>query len=139
MSDVAAGSDAALRLQQNMAVAPDVQKLESIAVQQKEADLEKAKLANLVADAGFQSSKESKQKLQALAQDPKFKAADDANKLRMAAMVEAESGIYENLTKNLQAAELVEAKDIANNQKKLDLASQEIGKTLAVQIGRAHV
>ena len=132
MSDVAAGSDAALRLQQNMAIAPDVQKLESMAVQQKQADLEKAKLANLVADAGFQSSKESKQKLQALAQDPKFKSADDANKLRMAAMVEAESGNVENLTKNLQAAELIEAKDIANNQKKLDLASQEIGKTLAV-------
>ena len=89
-------------------------------------------MANLVADAGFQSSKESKQKLQALSQDPKFKAADDANKLRMAAMVEAESGNVENLTKNLQAAELIEAKDIANNQKKLDLASQEIGKTLAV-------
>ena len=132
MSDVAAGSDAALKLQQNMAIAPDVQKLETIAVQQKQADLEKAKLANLVADAGFQSSKESKQKLQALSQDPKFKAADDANKLRMAAMVEAESGNVENLTKNLQAAELIEARDIANNQKKLDLASQEIGKTLAV-------
>ena len=115
MSDVAAGSDAALRLQQNIAAAPYVQQEQALEVQQKQANLERTKLANLVADAGFQSSKESKQKLQALAQDPKFRSADDANKLRMAAMVEAESGIYENLTKNLQAAEFVEAKDMASS------------------------
>lgn len=132
MSDVAAGSDAALRLQQNMAAAPDVQQAQAMAVQQQQANLERTKLANLVASAGFESSKESKQKLQALSQDPKFKAADDATKLRMAAMVEAESGNVENLTKNLQSAELIEARDIANKQKQLDLHSQEIGKTLSI-------
>jgi hypothetical protein len=132
MSDVAAGSNAALQLQQNMAAAPDVQQQQAMAVQQQQANLERTKLANLVASAGFESSKESKQKLQALAQDPKFKSADDATKLRMAAMVEAESGNVENLTKNLQSAELVETRDIANKQKQLDLHSQEIGKTLSV-------
>ena len=132
MSDVAAGSSAALQLQQNMAAAPDVQQQQAMVVQQQQANLERTKLANLVASTGFESSKESKQKLQTLSQDPKFKSADDATKLRMAAMVEAESGNVENLTKNLQSAELVESRDIANKQKQLDLHSQEIGKTLSV-------
>ena len=55
MSDVAAGSDAALRLQQNMAAAPYVQQEQALEVQQKQANLERTKLANLVADTGIKA------------------------------------------------------------------------------------
>jgi hypothetical protein len=140
MSDVAAGSSAALQLQQNMAAAPDVQQAQNMAMQgaqlklqQDQANLEKTKLANLVGETGFQSSKESKLKLQALSQDPKFKAADDATKLRMAAMIDIESGgDVDKLTKNLQAAEIVQAKELANQAITLNNQAREVTKAAAV-------
>ena len=57
MSDVAAGSNAALQLQKNMAAAPDVQQMQTNAMQeqantlqQQEQNIEKTKFANIVAE-----------------------------------------------------------------------------------------
>jgi hypothetical protein len=140
MSDVAAGSSAALQLQQNMAAAPDVQQTQNLAMQgaqlklqQDQANLERTKLVNLYGEANFQSSKEARQKLQALTQDPKFKAADDAGKVRMAALLDAQvSGDPEKLAKNLQSAELIESKDLANQSVALNNQAREVTKAAAI-------
>ena len=145
MTDVAAGSNAALQLQQNMAAAPDVQQAQNMAMQgaqlklqQEQANLEKTKLANLIGESGFQSSNEAKQKLQALSKDPKFIAADDAGKIRMASLVNAEvTGNPEQLAKNLQAAEVLEAKDLANQSTALNNQAREVAKAAAIINGVA--
>ena len=103
MTDVAAGSNAALQLQQNMAAAPDVQQQQAMAVQQQQANLERTKLANLVADTGIKADQESKQKLSALTQSPEFKAADDVKKLQLISAKQFELGKVEEGAKTLTA------------------------------------
>lgn len=139
MTDVAAGSTAALQLQQNMAAAPDVQQAQAnkmqeqqVKLQQEQATLEKTKLANLVADTGLQASKESKAKLQQLAGTPEFKAAEDSEKLRLSAAVQFQSGDIENGVKTLTAAELYDTRAVAIKQKQLDQNAQLVGNTFAV-------
>jgi len=132
MSDVAAGSNAALQLQQNMAAAPDVQQAQNVAMQQQQANLERTKLANLVADTGIKASQESKQKLMALTQTPEFKAADDVKKLQMISSTQFELGKVEEGAKTLAASELYAAKDIANKQKELDFNAQQIGNAYGI-------
>ena len=132
MSDVAAGSSAALQLQQNMAAAPDVQQQQAMAVQQQQANLERTKLANLVADTGIKADQESRQKLSALTQSPEFKAADDAKKLQMISSTQFEMGKVEEGAKTLTASELYTAKEVANKQKQLDVQAQQIGNAFGV-------
>jgi hypothetical protein len=132
MTDVAAGSSAALQLQQNMAAAPDVQQQQAMAVQQQQANLERTKLANLVADTGIKADQESKQKLSALTQSPEFKAADDAKRLQMISAKQFELGKVEDGAKSLTASEIYQSKELANKQKQLDLNSQQIGNAYAV-------
>jgi len=132
MSDVAAGSNAALQLQQNMAAAPDVQQQQAMAVQQQQANLERTKLANLVADTGIKADQESRQKLSALTQSPEFKAADDAKRLQMISAKQFELGKIEDGAKSLTASEIYQSKELANKQKQLDLNSQQIGNAYAV-------
>jgi len=132
MSDVAAGSNAALQLQQNMAAAPDVQQQQAMAVQQQQANLERTKLANLVADTGIKADQESKQKLSALTQSPEFKAADDAKRLQMISAKQFELGKIEDGAKTLTASELYTAKEVANKQKQLDVQAQQIGNAFGV-------
>jgi hypothetical protein len=132
MTDVAAGSNAALQLQQNMAAAPDVQQQQAMAVQQQQANLERTKLANLVSDTGIKADQESKQKLSALTQSPEFKAADDVKRLQMISSAQFELGKVEDGAKTLTASEMYQAKDLANKQKQLDINSQQIGNAYAV-------
>lgn len=132
MTDVAAGSDAALRLQQNMAAAPDVQQAQAMDIQQQQANLERTKLANLVADTGIKADQESKQKLAVLTQSPEFKAADDVKRLQMISAKQFEMGKVEEGAKTLTASELYEAKNIANKQKQLDVQAQQIGNAYGV-------
>ena len=127
MSDVAAGSDAALRLQQNMAIAPDVQKLESMAVQQKQADLEKAKLANLVADIGIKEQAQSKEKIQSLVKTDKFIKADPAQRLNMLAGVFGETGDMDNFIKAQVAVDKAELTQIQTALKKQEANGLSIG------------
>ncbi|CAB4131192.1 hypothetical protein UFOVP133_52 [uncultured Caudovirales phage] len=139
MSDMAAGGQAALQLQQTMAAAPNVQQVEAnkmqaqgLAIQQEQANLEKTKLANLVADTGFKASKESKEKLQQLAGTFEFKTADDAQKLRLSAAVQFQNGDVENGVKTLTAAELYDTRQVAIKQKELDQNAQLVGNAYGV-------
>ena len=157
MTDAAAGGQAALQLQQSMAAAPYVQQQTAAAaeetqlklqqdrlkasyapqeaalkLQQDQEVLEKTKLNNLVTSSGFRASEESKAKLKALADSAEFKAANDPEKLRMAAMVDAQSGNIESLKTNLAAAELLESRQVAVKQKQLDQQAQEVGNAYGV-------
>jgi hypothetical protein len=147
MTDVAAGSNAARTLQQNMygaqydeantaAAAEQMQQKtqeNKIKLEQGQLDVEKSRLANLVADTGFKASQESKQKLRELTETEEFKTADDAGKVRLWAMTEAKvSGDPTKLASNLQAAEMLDAKAIATKQKQLDQNAQVIGNAYGV-------
>jgi hypothetical protein len=62
MTDMAAGSDAALKLQQNMAAAPDVQQAQAnkmqeaqVKLQQDQENLSKTRLSNIVSETGIKS------------------------------------------------------------------------------------
>jgi len=157
MTDAAAGGQAALQLQQSMAAAPYVQeqtaaaaeqtqlKLEqdrlkasyapqalALQAQQDQQTLEKTRLSNLVTDTNFKSSEASKASLKVLSDSAEFKAASDPEKLRMAAMLDAQSGNVENLKTNLAAAELLESRQIAVRQKQLDQQAQEVGNAYGV-------
>ena len=139
MSDVAAGSQAALQLQQNMAAAPNVQQVEAnkmqeaqLKLQQDQANVERSKLANLITDSGFKASQESKVALQKLASSPEYQAADDVKRLQMMAAKQFESGDVENGAKTLTASELYQSRNLANTQKQLDLNSQQVTNAYAV-------
>jgi len=157
MTDAAAGGQAALQLQQSMAAAPYVQQQtdalaeetqlklqqdrlkasyapEALALQQKQDQqtLEKTRLSNLVTDTNFKSSEASKASLKVLSETVEFKNASDPEKLRMAAMLDAQSGNVENLKTNLAAAELLEVRQIAGRQKQLDQQAQEVGNAYGV-------
>ena len=147
MTDAAAGSNAARTLQQNIygaqydeantaAAAEQMQQKtqeNKIKLEQGQLDVEKSRLANLVADTGFKASQESKQKLRELTDTEEFKTADDAGKVRLWAMTEAKvSGDPTKLASNLQAAEILDAKAIATKQKQLDQNAQVIGNAYGV-------
>lgn len=157
MTDMAAGATAARTLQQNVyggqfdkaniaAAAEEAQlKLEqdriktsyapqeaALKLQQDQANVDRSKLANLVADTNFKSSEDSKQKLRALAETPEFKAATDAEKLRLAAATQFKVGDIDNGVKTLASAELYDTRDLALKQKALDQNAQIIGNAYGV-------
>jgi len=132
MSDVAAGSQAALQLQQNMAAMPNVQQEQQLKLQQKQANVERSKLANLITDSGFKASQDSKAALQKLASSPEYQAADDVKRLQMMAARQFESGDVENGAKTLQSSELYASRKIADSQKQLDQNAQQIGNAYGV-------
>jgi hypothetical protein len=139
MTDVAAGSNAALQLQQNMAAAPDVQQAQAnkmqeqqLKIQQDQANIERLRLSNLVADTGFKAAEASKAKLQELTTTPEWKTADDAQRLRMAAATQFEMGDVENGAKTLASSELYESRRIADTQKQLDQNAQLIGNAYGI-------
>jgi len=139
MSDVAAGSQAALQLQQNMAAAPNVQQVEAnrmqeqqLKLQQEQANVERSKLVNLMTDTGFKASQESKAALQKLVSSPDYQSADDVKRLQMMAAKQFEAGDVENGAKTLQSSELYASRKIADSQKQLDQNAQQIGNVFAV-------
>lgn len=132
MSDMAAGSNAALQLQQNMGAAPLAEQAGKAQAEKTIADTEKAKLSNLIAETDFKASEDSKNKLKTLATSPEFKAADEVKKLQMMSVVQFESGDIQNGSKTILASETLDAKKIATDQKQLDLQSQQIGNAYSV-------
>ena len=146
MTDVAAGSTAARTLQQNIygaqydqaniaaAAEQNQQKIQegNIKLEQDQLNVDKTKLANLVADTGFKASEASKQKLRELAETDEFKKATDAEKLRLSAAVQFKNADIENGVKTLTAAELYDTRELANKQKLLDQTAQQIGNAYGV-------
>ena len=146
MTDVAAGSTAARTLQQNIygaqydqaniaaAAEQNQQKIQegNIKLEQDQLNVDKTKLANLVADTGFKASEASKRKLRELAETDEFKKATDAEKLRLSAAVQFKNADIENGVKTLTAAELYDTRELANKQKLLDQTAQQIGNAYGV-------
>ena len=146
MTDVAAGSNAARTLQQNIygaqydqaniaaAAEQNQQKIQegNIKLEQDKLNVDKTKLANLIADTGFKAGEASKQKLRELAETDEFKKATDAEKLRLSAAVQFKNADIENGVKTLTAAELYDTRELANKQKLLDQTAQQIGNAYGV-------
>lgn len=138
MSDVATGSDAALRLQQNMAAAPDVQQAQAnamqaqqVKLQQDQANLEKSKLSNLASSYGIKAAEDSKQKLQALVQTPDFKTGDEVKKLRLISQVQAETNDMDGFVKTIAGIESAELKQVQTDLKAREASALTIGNAYA--------
>ena len=121
-----------LKLEQDRLKASYAPEALALQAQQDQQILEKTRLSNLVTDTNFKSSEASKASLKTLSETVEFKAASDPEKLRMAAMLDAQSGNVENLKTNLAAAELLESRQIAVRQKQLDQQAQEVGNAYGV-------
>ena len=150
MSDVAAGGQAALQLQQQMAAAPNVQQVEAnkmqeqqlilqqneAKLQQEAATLQKTKLANLVLETGIKGDEESKQKLQNLYKTTEFQTALNDNNygdiIRLTGGTLMSSGKVEEGAKILVQASTFDAKRVADKQKMMDQNAQEIGNAYGV-------
>ena len=136
MTDAAAGSNAAMTMMQNMGAAPLATEVGQAQAEQVIANTQKAKLSNLVAESGFKAGEESRSKLKELQQTPEFQEAlaqqDYGKVLRMSGATQMMSSDVENGAKSITAAEVFDAKKIANQQKELDLSAQEIGNAYGV-------
>jgi len=121
-----------LKLEQDRLKASYAPEALALQAQQDQQTLEKIRLSNLVTDTNFKSSEASKASLKVLSETVEFKNASDPEKLRMAAMLDAQSGNVENLKTNLAAAELLEVRQIAGRQKQLDQQAQEVGNAYGV-------
>ena len=137
MTDVAAGSNAALQLQRNIAATPDVQQAQSMAmqeaqlkIQQEQESLQKTKFANIVAESGIKTDQDAKGAIQKLMQSDKWKAADaagdDAAKLRLQGSALMGVGKYEAGEKAILAADSSDLKQQQVEAKKLDNQRQQI-------------
>ena len=135
VSDAAAGSTAARTMQQNVYSAPyDQQNIaadaesKQLRLQTDQANLDKTKLSNLISDSEFKASTDSKDKLKQMAQTPQFKAADDAEKLKMMGNVQAETGDVKGYSDTMGKASLFEARDIAKAGKEMEDQIANIGR-----------
>lgn len=139
MTDVAAGGQAARTMQQNMfggqydeQTAALANQENQLKIQQEQANVEKTRLSNLVADSGFKASEDSKAKLQAITKTPEWAAADDVKRLQMAAAIQMQSGDIEGGAKTATAAELFATRKTANEVKQLDKQHELVGNAYSV-------
>lgn len=139
MSDVAAGSNAALQLQRNMAAAPDVQQAQANVMQeqantlqQQQQNIEKTRLANIIADTGIKTDADIRNKIQNLVKDDSYiKSSPSDQVLKMASLV-GESGKPEDMAKLIEASERISTKDLINQTKKADIERQSIADASSV-------
>jgi hypothetical protein len=139
MSDVAAGSNAALQLQRNMAAAPDVQQMQTNAMQeqantlqQQEQNLEKTRLSNIVSSTGIKTDADIRSKMETLVKgDDYAKASPSERVLKMASLV-GEAGKPEDMAKLIEVSEKITARDLLNQSKKADIERQSIADASSV-------
>lgn len=139
MSDVAAGSNAALQLQRNMAAAPDVQQMQTNAMQeqantlqQQEQNVEKTKLANLVSSTGVKTDADIRSKIQNLVKDDSYINASPSEQTLKLASVYGEAGKGEEAAKFIEASERIATRDLVNQSKKADIERQSIADASSV-------
>jgi hypothetical protein len=149
MSDVAAGGQAALQLQQQMAAAPNVQQVEAnkmqeqaFKLQQDQLTIERNKLSNLIADTGFKVSEDARGQLQKAMQSPEAKDAlaknDAVALMKLALPIQATTGDMDGYVKTQNAISIAESKKIADQVKVLDNNDRELYKAAAVVNGVAE-
>jgi len=139
MSDVAAGSNAALQLQRNMAAAPDVQQMQTNVIQeqantlqQQEQNLEKTRLSNIVSSTGIKTDADIKSKMETLVKgDDYTKASPSERVLKMASLV-GEAGKPEDMAKLIEVSEKITARDLLNQSRKTDIERQSIADASSV-------
>lgn len=139
MSDVAAGSNAALQLQRNMAAAPDVQQMQTNVMQeqantlqQQQQNIEKTKLANFVADAGIKVDADIKSKIQTLVGKEDYIKADSAGQALQLARLYGEQGQAENSAKFMEVSDKIIARDLVNQSRKTAIDRQSIADAAGV-------
>lgn len=142
MSDVAAGSNAALQLQQNMAAAPDVQQAQAnkmqeqqLKLQQDAATLEKTKLANIVGETNFKASEDSKAKLQQFIQTPEAKEAlskdDKVAFMKLLLPIQMAAGDVTNGAETMKTISELEFKKVQTDLKQHEKNRETFGNALA--------
>ena len=141
VSDAAAGSTAARTLQQNVfgaqydqanaaAAAQEVQ----VKLQQDQANLQKTKLSNLVAETGFKASEDSKVVLQKIIQSPEGQAALKDNPpefVKLVGIAQMGANDVENGVNTLKAGADLETKQVTAQLKKHELEREGYGTALA--------
>jgi hypothetical protein len=139
MSDVAAGSNAALQLQRNMAAAPDVQQMQTNVMQeqantlqQQQENVEKTKLANLVSSTGVKTDADIRSKIQNLVKDDSYINASPSEQTLKLASVYGEAGKGEEAAKFIEASERIATRDLVNQSKKADIERQSIADASSV-------
>jgi hypothetical protein len=139
MSDVAAGSNAALQLQRNMAAAPDVQQTQTNVMQeqantlqQQEQNVEKTKQANLVAAAGIKTDADIRSKMQNLVGKDEYIKADSAGQALQLARLYGEAGKAEDSAKFMEISDKITARDLINQSKKTAIERQSIADASSV-------
>ena len=157
MSDVAAGSNAALQLQQNMAAAPYVKEETAAAAEQTQLKLqqdrlkaqyapqeaaiklqqdlqtaETARLANMVAATSYKADNESNTKLVAWYKSPEGQKSTDSEKIRKAASLKGEVGLIKEQAALLKDAETLDDKKFAQDQKKSLAQYDEVARAASV-------
>jgi hypothetical protein len=153
MTDVAAGGQAALQLQQSMAAAPYVQQQASAAAEetqlklqqdrlkalyapqeaaakaeQEQLRLKTERLRELAAETGYTADKESTQKLQQWMQSDEGKKASESDVIKKSAIFKLQAGLTEEGTKLMTQADKLDALDLANKAKKLAADDEAITK-----------
>jgi hypothetical protein len=122
-----------------MAAAPDVQQTQANVMQeqantlqQQQQNVEKTKLANIVADTGIKTDADIKSKIQNLVKDDSYvKSSPSDQVLKMASLV-GESGKPEDMAKLIEASERISTKDLLNQSKKSDIERQSIADASSV-------
>ena len=146
MSDMAAGSSAALQLQSNMGAAPyatDAAAAQTKAIpeqvqlklQQEQQNLEKTRLSNLVAETGYKADSETADKVKGYLQSPEGQKADDIARLTKVALIEMESGKTEKGAALLSHVGGLEAKKIAAQLKQHETDRQSLSDADAMFAG----
>ena len=153
MTDVAAGGQAALKLQQSMAAAPYVEQEAAATAEESQLKLQQERLKasyapqmaaakaeqeelllkdqrrkELAAEVGYVADKESTDKLQQWMLTDEGKKASEADVIKKAAVFKLQAGLTEQGTKLMAQAERLDAVDIANQAKRLAADDEAITK-----------
>ena len=153
MTDVAAGGQAALKLQQSMAAAPYVEQEAAAVAEETQLKLQQERLKasyapqmaaakaeqdqlllkdyrrkEVAAQVGYEADKESTSKLQQWMLTDEGKKASEADLIKKAAVFKLQAGLTEQGTKLMTQAEKLDAVDIANQAKRLAADDEAITK-----------
>jgi len=138
-TDVAAGSNAALQLQRNMAAAPDVQQAQTNlmqeqtnTLQQQQENIEKTNLANLVAETGIKADSDIRNKIQKLIKEDSYISSSPSDQVLKMASIVGEAGKPEDMAKLIEASERISTRDLVNQTKKADIDRQSIADASGV-------
>jgi hypothetical protein len=115
-----------------MAAAPDVQQQQAMAVQQQQENLQKTKLANLVSDSSIKVDAELKNKMQALIKDKGYTDSSPSDQVLKIASLYGEAGKTEDMAKLIKSSVDIEAKELSNKQKTIDLNREQISSAATV-------